>query len=202
MGGPALPWEGSRSEGWQLAWWNTVKDISFKPDRSLRGVGRGDVRNAVAFGVLTQCIGYVIYLPFQFVGALLDPAVGDEDRPFMLVVFSVLLLTLPLWILLGMVISSVLLHPFLRAVGGQGDFDATLRAMAYSSAPQTFYAIPCFGPLVGGALSIVCFVYAQKHAHSLPGLRVVLAWLLLGVASLLLVSVIAGFVFLVAQGFS
>ncbi len=191
-GGGRLPWEGERGQGWQRAWWDTVKDISFKPDRSLRGVGSGDVRTAVTFGVLSQCIGYVLYLPFQFGLALLDPTLGDTERPIMLALFAGLLLTLPLWIVLGMVTSAAFMHPFLRMVGGEGDFDATLRSMAYSSAPQTFYAIPCFGPLVGGALAIVCFVYAQKHAHGIPGGRVLLAWLLLVIATLLVLGLGAG----------
>lgn len=185
-GGGRLPWEGERPEGWQKAWWETVKLISFTPDRALRGVGSGDLRTGVAFGVLTQSIGYVLYLPFQFGLALLDPTLGELERPMMLAIFAGLLLTLPIWILLGMVTSAFCMHPFLRMMGGQGDYDATLRAMAYSSAPQSFYAIPCFGPLVGGALAIVSFVYAQKHAHRITGGKVLLAWLFLMMAFILI----------------
>ena len=198
MGGARLPWETDQDDGWHKAWWETVKAISFQPDRSLRGVGVGEVRSAVAFGVLTQCIGYVLYLPFQFGLALLDPAVSDAERTFMLAMFAGLFLTLPVWIGLGMVIGAVFMHPFLRMVGGQGSYDATLRGMAYSSAPQAFYAVPCFGPLVGGALALVCFVYAQKHAHGISGGKVIVAWLFLLIASVFVVLIISGLVAVVA----
>ena len=198
VGGVRLPWRGLQAEGWQRAWWGTVQEISFRPDRALRGVGEGDVRTAVTFGLLSQCIGYVLYLPFQFGEALLDPTLGQAERPIMLKLFAGLLLTLPLWVFVGMVSSAAFMHPFLRMVGGAGDFNATLRAMAYSSAPQTFYAIPCVGPLVGGALAIVSFVYGQKHAHGIPGSRVLLAWLLLVLATLLLVLVGMGLLAVVA----
>ncbi len=173
-----LAWEGDRSEGWQRAWLRTVKEVSFAPAQSLRDVGPGDVRTALSFGGVSQCLGYLFYLPFHFGVVLMDPTLDPEQRSGVLSVAVILLLTLPFWVMLDMVLKALLMHPFLRLVGGGGDLRATLRASGYASGPHALYAVPCVGPLVGAALSIVSHVHAQKYAHGVSGPQVIVAWVL------------------------
>ena len=173
-----LAWEGDRSEGWQRAWMTTVKEVSFAPADALREVGIGDVRTALSFGGVSQCLGYLFYLPFHFGLVLMDPTLDPEHRSGVLSVAVILLLTLPLWVMLDMVLKALLMHPFLKLVGGVGDLGATVRASAYASGPHALYAIPCVGPLIGAALSIVSHVHAQKHAHKVSGPQVIVAWCL------------------------
>lgn len=192
-----MPWEGDRAEGLPRAWWRTVRDLSFKPDRSFRGVGAGDVGRALSFGVVTQSIGLATYLPIQFGFALADPTLTEEVRSVVLVVGVIFVLGLPLWTALGLLFNAAVMHPFLTAVGGQGPLSATLRAMCYASAPVAFYVIPGFGWFLGPALALVSSVYAQRHAHAISGPRVVGAWGLAMLAMLMLVGVVAAAIFLV-----
>ena len=178
-GGLEVAWEGPREEGLASAWWQTVREISFKPGQALRGVAQGDVRKGLAFGVATQSIGMVLYLPFHFGMQLMDPALSEEERGLLVGVGAVMIAGLPLWVALGLALNSAGIHPFLKMMGGQGTLGDTLVATSYASAPVAFYAVPCFGWMIGSALTIVTSVYAQKHAHDISGPRVVGAWALM-----------------------
>ena len=178
-------------QGAASAWWQTAVRISFSPKDALTGVGPGSTGPALWFGVVTYVIGMLCYLPFSFGLQLLDPSLDAEGRVLLLVFAGGFLVTLPVWALFGLLLSAALYHPFLRLVGGQGDFNATLRALCYGVAPVALYVVPLFGWVIGGALTFVTSVYGQKYAHSISGPRVLLSWLIIMVVAVMLVALVA-----------
>lgn len=81
---------------------------------------------------------------------------------------------------LGLFLSAAIMHPFLRLLGGKGDYGHTYRALVYASAPNLIFA-PI--PVVGSVASIYGF-YLQlrgfSELHSITMLRAFGAVLLAG----------------------
>ncbi len=199
-----VPWEERARTGQGLiaAWWETFKQICFRPHLAFAGVGKGPWAPAVSFGVIAYTVGNAVYMPMQTglqaLLALADPNQA-EMLPFLIGWGIVVTLTLPLWGLLGVVLGSAMLHPFLRIFGGQGTFPATLRASGYAAAPQALYVVPCLGWAVGAGLWLVAAVYAQKHAHAISGWAVVGASVVMMAAFMLLFAGLAGALVFVAS---
>jgi len=192
----SVPWETRVHTGQGLfsAWWETCRDISFKFSKSLQGVGKGAMAPALAFGVLTYSVGMVFYLPFSMGMQMLDPTLGDEEKTILLIVMAVMLVFLPLWSLVAFFLGAAMYHPFFKLVGGKGDFTATLRATCYGLAPVIFYVVPCFGWLLGGALTMITSVYSQKYAHDISGFRVVGAWFIMFAVMMVFFGVVIGLI--------
>ena len=196
----SVPWETRTGTGQGLvsAWWRTCLDISLRPDRTLRGVGGGPVAPALLFGAVTETVGMVFYLPFSLAMQLVNPSLGESERLLLIGMSAGTLVLTPLLATVGFFLGAALLLPFLRLMGGQGSYAATVRGMAYATAPMVFYVVPCVGWAIGAALMLASAVYSQKHVHRISGWHVVGAWgfalLVLMVALGLLIGAAAGLV--------
>jgi hypothetical protein len=74
----------------------------------------------------------------------------------------------PVFILIGLFLSSGIFHLMLLALAGGGrGFEATFRTAAYSQAAAVFNIIPLCGGVVGAVYTIVLLVIGLSEAHGI-----------------------------------
>lgn len=80
--------------------------------------------------------------------------------------------------IIGMFISSAILHIFVYFLGGRNGFDQTAKAVIYSYTPAVLLGwIPILG-LIGGIWSLVLEILAVRELHEISTGRAVLAVIL------------------------
>ena len=175
-----LPWEDAERRRSELlaTWWQSVRCLLGEPEAALVGVERGRSETALGFGMLTYCVGMACYLPLSAALKWMSSEPGDPTRLIALGLTLGTMFSLPFWAAAGLLVNSVLLCLFMRAVGGQGSYRATLRGLSYSTAPMIFYLVPVLGWLVGSVWQLVLMVFALGRVHQLPRSRVLLGLLL------------------------
>ncbi len=106
-----------------------------------------------------------------------------------------LALLTPVVTVLEVLVISALTQPVARALGGQGTFEGTLRAVAYAQGAYVLKVVP----LVGGSVSFLAVVLVAylglRRAHGLSGGRALIAAAWWIPVQLALVGVLAVLVF-------
>lgn len=101
----------------------------------------------------------------------------------------------PVMIVLQVLVISALTQPIARALGGQGTFEGTLRAIAYAQGALVLKAVP----LVGGSIAFLAVILVAylglRRAHGLSGGRALIAATWWIPVQLALVGVLAVLVF-------
>ena len=94
----------------------------------------------------------------------------------------VLLLLSPLWILVGVLVSSAIRHLFLMLVGGaKRGFQATLRTVCYANAGMLLAVVPFVGGLIALLANAAFEIIGLSAAHRITKGRAALAVVLPGV---------------------
>jgi len=189
----ALPWEdrAKRQTALLFSWWQSVRLLLRDGRRALRGVARGRAETALGFGMLSYCFGMAFYLPLS---AALKWTASDGSDPTRLLAVALslgTLLTLPFWAAAALFSSSAFMWLFMRSVGGQGSYRATLRGLSYSTAPMVLYLVPLLGWIVGSFWQLSLMVEALGQVHGLKASRVLLGLFLPVVALVLLAACVA-----------
>lgn len=176
--GSGLPWENRAQLGFGPAFVETVKLVVTAPGQTFAQMKeRGDLFEALLFGIIPAWIGAVFYsiwsmmfatswlamMPEQFrerFGALAGFGAGSF-------VFRVIFA--PVFITIGLFIASGILHLCLMIVGGlsqsKAGFEGTFRTICYASVADFAQLVPFVGGLVAAVWKLVLLVIGLATVH-------------------------------------
>lgn len=169
----SCPWEKLDETGFLQGFFLTLKQSLFEPTRFFSRLPRsGGWINPIFYGVLIGTIGN---LGGYLLGTLLDiPWVSQGKWSPGFTLF--LGLIMPLLVLLGIVLWSILLHASLLLFGAKKEpFEGTLRIISYSSSPEVFNALPGIGWLVAVIWKLVLTVIGVREVQGVSTGRALLA---------------------------
>ena len=93
--------------------------------------------------------------------------------------YVLFILLSPLFVLIGLFITTALYHVSLLILGnGQRGFAVTFRAVAYGNTPTILGIVPFCGGIVGGIWAMVLVIMAFKLGHGTDWWRAILAYFL------------------------
>jgi hypothetical protein len=176
--GAGTPWERRQTIGIVAGLTETTQQVLTSPEAFFRGLSpRASIGDPLFYGVIVGYIGLVAAAVYNAVfNATLGSAFNNlADRPelarFMPVVhgglgLAVNLILGPIVVAVGLFVWAGILHLMLLLLGGGArGFEASFRAIAYSSASSLFQIIPLCGGLVGGVYGFVLMIIGLSAAH-------------------------------------
>ncbi len=179
----------------------------FSPDHFFKALlCNGGIRDPLAFGLLVGSFGALLGFFWQFLllsGGLLSMGESFLDRFSLALVFLIVMVILPVYVIVKLFVNSGIVHLLLRILGAEKNgFEATFRVMAYSRAAHIWALIPFIGGWVGGLWQLVIQVIGLRRIHETSYSRVILAFAIpLTFAFLLVIGVsISVFVYLSERG--
>ncbi len=160
-----LHWENRIGKGPLPALMATIRDSLFRPTRLFRAMNpSGPYSWALLYAVIVGTIGALAGLLWHFgLGRL------SNELPLMAgagFVATWVILATPIFVTLGLVVGSAIVHVCLLLVGGAtSGYVATFRAIAYSHAAQLWNIIPMCGGLIAFPWTLVLQVIALREFH-------------------------------------
>jgi hypothetical protein len=160
-----LHWENPLDSGLILALLATIRDSLFRPTTLFRALKpAGPYLWALLYAVIVGTIGNLIGLVWHLsLGTVL------EDLPTLAgagVVGTWMLFATPVFVTIGLVIASAIIHLCLMLVGGASEgYVATFRAIAYGQAGQLWNILPFCGGLIAFGWTLVLHVIAIRELH-------------------------------------
>lgn len=177
------PWENLSELGIWKGIYQTFNAVLFSPEKLFRTMNcRGGLQDPLGFGVLFGSIGTMVGFFWQFLfmlGSLRFVGQDPIGQSAMGIIFLGIIIISPLFVIIGIFISSAILHLCLLLVGGgtQG-FEGTFRVVSYSQATKVFGLLPFIGGLVGWVWRLTIQVIGLREIHETTYLRVILALLM------------------------
>jgi len=177
-------WEGRDSFFDLAALFRMVGDVLLSPGETFSRMRRaGDMGSPLLFGValgtISMLVGLVMNFFLQSLGFL---GSQGEMKEALLSTGIILFLaaTSPVWVALGLFISSAIYHVVLLFVGGaKSGFEATFRVVAYvGGATSLIQIIPLCGGVVAAVWNIVAAVIGLREIHDTTTGKALLAVLL------------------------
>jgi hypothetical protein len=190
-----VPWENWRKLGFFSAFWLTWKDSVFRPVHFFRKMPpKGGVGPALGYAVLITVIGLFFSLYWSSLEAALGGS-GDDSMVVTLVGSLVRLLftmafVIPLYVGLLFVMVAVVHVGFMIVGAGRRGYEATFRAVAYSSSPAAFAIFPFFGPYVSMVWGMVVLYIGVREAQRTTNARATLGFLMPFLAFLVFIIVL------------
>lgn len=177
-GRPGNPWDRRDELGYGNAFLQALKQFVVAPGEAFAstresGDFAGPLMFAVAIGWIAAIIGQVWSTLFGASMLQFLPAELSEEYGALMVGSGLNLvawaLLAPIFIVIGLLIWSVILHVCVMIVGGLGasraGFEGTFRAVAFSSVAQLGSLIPLVGGLISFVWSIVLLVMGISSLH-------------------------------------
>ncbi len=196
--GKLPPWEAG-DRGALSAFVETLKGVLFSPSRFFEGlaVDRG-LGSPLLFGVIAGTIGGLLPLLWSFFVSARSVGVNPFSSSF-LILYGVLL---PVFVAVGLFVTSGVLHLCLMLVGGEKKgFEATFRVVSYGQAAQLWAAIPMVGPFISMIYTLIVYIVGLREVHRIGTGRAALAVFLPGVAlAVIVVLVISAFLIPLLMG--
>lgn len=221
---PAWPASASQGPAWEdparplfERWRLTVADLFARPTRFFEAMpASGGIGSALVFGIIGGSIGLIVSSLFNMVFnvsllAFLGDRGADAETTGRMVgnTFggACTIVLAPLLVLVGLFISSGILHLTLMLLGGarQG-YEATFRVQAYvNGSIGLLTAIPLCGGLIGGIWMIVVQIIGVSRVHGISTGHAALAVLLplllcAGCGLLLMLTIFSTFFFAAIAG--
>ena len=112
------------------------------------------------------------------------PVAGEDALPMMGATGITAIVTIvlaPILVAVGLFIGAAIFHVSVLVVGGRqnpGDFESTLRSLAYSYSTQPLTIVPIVGGLVAGIWSLILYGFGFVRMHGMSGGRAAVAVLL------------------------
>ncbi|MDD5130352.1 MAG: YIP1 family protein [Candidatus Omnitrophica bacterium] len=164
--GSQIPWQDRKNLGTGKAIIDTIKYVLFKPNDFFSNL---TVKDSLAEP-------YIFYLIVSLATGIIGGAIqilfkqNENLTPFMLVILILI------GSLLGIFITSAVIHLSVMLVGGKGGFKGTFNVLAYNASSAIFSVIPFIGQVIAGIWGIVIGVKGFKKVHNLNTLRAVIAY--------------------------
>lgn len=198
-------WENPAPQPFFTSVFESVKEILGTPVETFRAMPcTGGFGKPLKFYLLVSWLTSTVAILFQMAAALINPAMfAQEGLPGlpkygMPLIFAVAIVLMPLILLVGIFISSGLMHGALMLVGGaKKPFETTLRALCYAGGATSVIQMV---PLCGGWISSIAWLFysaiALKEAHRTDLWRPIVA---IALVFLLFCGVAFGTAFLVVM---
>ena len=196
-------WEKPEPPGFFSSTVESVKEILGTPSETFQAMPvTGGFGRPLRFYLLVSWLTSTVAILVQLAAALVNPAMfvqeGGPAIPEKLLpwIFLSAIVLMPLILLVGIFVSSGLLHGALTLVGGaKKPFEATLRALCYAGGATSVIQMI---PLCGGWISTIAWIFyaaiALKVTHRTDLWRPIAA---IGLVFVLFCGVIFGTAFLV-----
>jgi hypothetical protein len=160
-----LHWENRLDRGALAALLATVRDSLFRPTRLFRVLKPiGPYSWALLYALIVGTVGNLLGLVWHM-------SLGrfTEELPMLAgmgIAGTWVILATPVFVTVGVVVGSAIIHLCLLLVGGAGEgYAATFRAVAYSQAGQLWSMIPFCGGLIAFPWTLVLQVIALRELH-------------------------------------
>ncbi len=188
-----IPWETWRERGRLAAFIETWKQVMINPIAFFRRVPpTGNFILPLYYGIICQSIAIILIWAYQAgfhsVPVIVDymvafggfgPWTMTFGWPTMLILIMVLIVVAPVFAVIGLCFQTLVYHICLKIFGGANKgFEATWRAVCYSSSSQVLGIVPVVGSVVAGVWGLVLNVIGLKEVHKTTYARTILAVLL------------------------
>jgi hypothetical protein len=197
----STPWEDMARLGFTTALFRTIKEVFSTPDVFFRRmpVNKG-ILNPLIFGIIAGYVAALIQAFWQYVfrGMLGGGLNFGGVSPVILYAFI-----LPILIIIGLFIGSIIIHISVMMFGGKRGFEATFRVLSFSNSIQVIASIvPVLGALFAFIYFPVVIVVGLKEIHQVTMGRaalavfvslIIAALIIGGLFSLLFVTILATF---------
>ncbi len=160
----------------------TVKLGLGSPTQMFSNVPADDIGPPILYAVVIGTLASVVGTFYQIViqSLVASGSGADAQEIFGSTAFMIMFMFLsPLFVLLGIFISSGIFHLMLLLLGGgPRGFNVTLRAVCYGYTPQILVVVPICGGIVGGLWAMVLTIIGAINGHRTDPWRVILAYFL------------------------
>ena len=178
-----IPWE-DPGRPWPGALVDTVRLLVTTPRRAYEGVPvSGDVLRPVLFALALGWLGLVFTAMWELtlgsaMRGMMPGGGSDFEGPKRLLYLAMIPLG-PLYVAVGLLIGSAILHVALLLVGGaKSGYVATLRVVCYAQAASIGLVLPFCGGMVAGLGYLVLEVIGLSVLHRISPGKAVLAVLI------------------------
>ncbi len=179
-----LPWESRRKLGLWSSLWLTWRDSIFRPVAFFRRMPpRGGYGPALGYALVLVVIGLLFSSYWSVVESFLGGGQAQEGGSLgalagsLIALLVALLLIVPLYVGFLFVAVAIIHVGFLVVGAGRRGYEATFRAVAYSSGPAAFAIFPFFGPLLSSIWGMVLIFISVREAQRTTNGRAALAFL-------------------------
>jgi hypothetical protein len=173
------PWEDTENYGFFDGMTRTISQSLFQPRSFFAGITwEGGMLQPVLYALILNTIGAVAgYSWSALIGSSSLGSLGLTGKPGVLIG-----LTLPFTILVGLFIEASLIHLALMVIGAANrGFEATVRVICYSSAPELLNVIPIIGGLISPFWKLYLILIGLREGHTITMAKAVLTMALLAV---------------------
>lgn len=180
--GAGIPWEERHRLGWLRALLETIKLSLFSPTAFFSRLPPtepipppplGGAGSALLYAILVGVPSLVIGLFWQLLASSMGVMFGETQEAILSLGTSLIFAAFsPLFIIIGVLVTSLVIHVFLLLFGGAHyGFVATFRTVCYASAPEILQVIPLCGGLASGIWCFVLWVIGLAAVHRTTMLR-------------------------------
>ena len=160
----STPWEDMASLGFTTAFFRTIKEVFSIPDIFFRRMPvNNGILNPLLFGIIAGYVGALInfFWQYTFSGLFGGGLNFAGVSPVIIYAF-----VLPILIIIGLFIGSIIIHISVMMFGGKRGFEATFRVLAFSNSIQLLSSIvPLLGALFALIYYPVVIVVGLKEIH-------------------------------------
>ncbi|MDQ2867714.1 MAG: YIP1 family protein [Verrucomicrobiota bacterium] len=178
-----LPWDNRAATSVLTAFIATLKAVLTTPDQAFRMMRRdGGLWNPMLFAVSGGTLGFVVSIVLQLGLQSLGVGLGGDPEALKALgvtgaVFVALLIFSPVFVAIGLFVSSAIVHVCLMLVGGaKQPFETTFRVMAYTQGSMgILQMIPFCGGIIAAIWGLICQCIGLARAHEIETGRAALA---------------------------
>jgi len=172
------PWEDRESRGFFSGLFSTLKEVLFRPSGFFKRMPvTGGLTDPLLYALILGMAGLIFSYFWQILiqGAMQGVMIpGMKSVPtqnlFQGIGMAVLAFLSPFLIILGLFISSGILHVCLMLVrGARSGFEATFRVAAFGYSPYIFLVIPFCGSFIAAVWVVVLAIIGLREAHETTG---------------------------------
>ena len=198
----STPWEEMANLGFFTALFRTIKEVLFAPTEFFRKmpVSKG-LAPPLFYGVISGFVGALIAMLLQFAlfgsmgsfpGGEGPEGMGGGVQLFQTAFSIVYAIFLPIFIVIGLFITSGIFHLCLMIVGaGKRGFEATFRVVAYTNGSTSVFAlVPILGGIIITFYNLVLWIIGFRESHRTTTGRAVIAVLLPMIVMMLFIGLL------------
>jgi hypothetical protein len=178
-----LPWDERQTKGLFSAFIETLQMVLSKPSAAFTAMKReGGLSEPLIYALIGGSFGVGIYLIYNFLFQTFT--LFSRQNTFTNVIsgagWIVVLILTPLFVAIGVFVSSAILHLCLMLVGGaKKSFETTFRVVCFAGGSvNPLLVVPFCGGPIAGVWKIVLYCIGLARAHETDTGRAVLAVLL------------------------
>ncbi len=167
------PWEDREALGFFGGLFKTLNETLFRPSEFFKKMSvSGGLTDPLLFALIVGMVGLMFYYLWQILlkSAIQNMIPAAGQHLFQGIGLAILAFLSPFLIILGLFVSSAILHVCLMMVkGAKNGFEATFRVVAYGYSTYIFLLIPACGGLLYAVWAIVLCIIGLREAHETTG---------------------------------